>query len=183
MKEHEGAGRSMKDTKDSVRSYHILEEGAWEAVFNRLREEDLLWAFDCQFDAPDPGHWLEVCRRPDTLLLEGRIDGVPAGLLTLLPFQERTRCGLVGVTGYRGFFSSGDWLARGALLWCFEHLDCASVLGCVAAPNHHVLRMAPRVGFRILGTVPGACWYGRKQRFVDGVLMLATEETVKNCEV
>ena len=61
-------------------------------------------------------------------------------------------------------------------------MDCESLVGRVAAPNRHALRMAPQVGFHLLGRVPGMCWHGKKQQFVDGVLVLATPDTVKEAE-
>lgn len=165
------------------RSYRVLDEAGCAAAFARLRDGGLLWAFDCEWEEPSLERWMRVCTRPDVLLLEGLVDGVAAGLMKIAPFQERTLCGEVGVAAYRGFFAPAAWLARGACLWCFAHLDCVSLLGRVAVPNRHALRMAPQVGFRELCRVPGMCWYGRKQRFVDGALLLATPESVQACEV
>lgn len=165
------------------RSYRILgNEADFGRVFRRLEREGLFWALDCEWEEPDLPRWLRSCRREDVLMLEGLVDGEPAGLLKLSPFMARTRCGEVGVAAYRDFFRHAAWLARGACLWCFERMDCAALTGRVAAPNRHALRMAPRVGFRELGRVPGMCWYGKKQKFVDGVIMLATPDSVREAE-
>ena len=177
-----GAGNSPAPPAPR-RSYRVLDEAGCAAAFARLRDGGLLWAFDCEWEEPSLERWMRVCSRPDVLLLEGLVDGVAAGLMKIAPFQERTLCGEVGVAAYRGFFAPAAWLARGACLWCFAHLDCVSLLGRVAVPNRHALRMAPQVGFRELCRVPGMCWYGRKQRFVDGALLLATPESVQACEV
>ena len=165
------------------RSYRILTELAdFERVFQRLEREGLFWASDCEWESPERARWLRSCTREDVLMLEGLVDGEPAGVLKLSPFMARTRCGEIGVAAYRDFFRHAAWLARGACLWCFERLHCASLVGRVAAPNRHALRMAPRVGFRVLGRVPGMCWHGKKQQFVDGVLVLATPESVREAE-
>lgn len=165
------------------RSYRILTELAdFERVFQRLEREGLFWASDCEWESPERARWLRSCAREDVLMLEGLVDGEPAGLLKLSPFMARTRCGEIGVAAYRDFFRHAAWLARGACLWCFERMDCASLVGRVAAPNRHALFMAPKVGFRVLGRVPGMCWHGKKQQFVDGVLVLATPESVREAE-
>ena len=165
------------------RSYRILTELAdFERVFQRLEQDGLFWALDCEWESPERARWLRSCAREDVLMLEGLVDGEPAGLLKLSPFMARTRCGEIGVAAYRDFFRHAAWLARGACLWCFERMDCESLVGRVAAPNRHALRMAPQVGFRVLGRVPGMCWHGKKQQFVDGVLVLATPESVREAE-
>lgn len=168
---------------DFPRSYRVLDEAGAARAYKRLAEEDLLWAFEWQYDAPTLEQWMAVYGPHDTLLLEGYVDGVPGGLLSLIPAMTDTRCGMVGVTAYRNFFPCAERLVRGACLWVFEHLDCASLLGVIPAANHHALRMVPRVGFSVLGRVPGMCWYARKQQFVDGVLVVATPESVKQSEV
>ena len=165
------------------RSYRILTELAdFERVFQRLEQDGLFWALDCEWESPEWARWLRSCIREDVLMLEGLVDGEPAGLLKLSPFMARTRCGEIGVAAYRDFFRHAAWLARGACLWCFERMDCESLVGRVAVPNRHALRMAPQVGFRVLGRVPGMCWHGKKQQFVDGVLVLATPESVREAE-
>lgn len=166
------------------RTYRVLTQDCdFERVFRRLEQDGLFQAFDCEWEEPDFPRWMAHCRRPDVLLLEGCIDGMPAGLLKLIPFMARTRCGEIGVVAYRDFFRHAAWLSRGAYLWCFEHMDCACLVGRVAAPNRHALAMAPAVGFRELCRIPQMCWHGGKQKFVDGVMMLATPETVQQAEV
>lgn len=166
------------------RTYRILTENdEYERVFQQLKADNLFWAFDCEYEEPDKLYWIERCKRPDMLLLEGLINGEPAGLLKVVPFMERTRCGEIGVVSYRDFFSMAAWLARGAFLWCFEHLDCVCLVGRVPLPNRHALRMARKVGFVELGRIEQMCWYSKKQRFVDGVFMKATKETVQKMEV
>lgn len=65
-------------------------------------------------------------------------------------------------------------MARGGLAWAFAHLDCAAVAGLCPAPNRHAWRLAEACGFHVMGRLPQACWHARKQRHVDGVLVLCT---------
>ena len=94
------------------RTYRVLTQDCdFERVFRRLEQDGLFWAFDCEWEEPDFPRWMAHCRRPDVLLLEGCIDGMPAGLLKLIPFMARTRCGEIGVVAYRDFFRHAAWLS------------------------------------------------------------------------
>ena len=71
-------------------------------------------------------------------------------------------------------------MARGGLAWAFGNLDCAAVMGLCPAPNRHAWRLAEQCGFRVLGRLPGACLHARKQRWVEGVLVLCTPQDLAN---
>ena len=71
------------------RTYRVLTQDCdFERVFRRLEQDGLFQAFDCEWEEPDFPRWMAHCRRPDVLLLEGCIDGMPAGLLKLIPGTE-----------------------------------------------------------------------------------------------
>lgn len=151
------------------------------SLYARLRGEDLLWAVKPEVEAREWTEevFLQLFRRPDVWVLEGSIDGEPAGAMTLRPAEPRSLCGEIGLTAFRPFFRQAVPLCLGALLLACEELAVASFLGRVPAPNRHILAMLDRVGFHELGRVPGLCWHSRKQAFVDGVLVLATPESVR----
>lgn len=162
-------------------SYRVLTGDELDDAYARLAEQDLLWALFPEMESVSLGQWRELMAGP-VLILGGYVRGHSAGYLSVRPFMGRSQCGEAGVTALRPWFARAAEMARGAFLWAFEHLDCVSLVGRVAAPNRHILRMAPLVGFRELGRIPGMCWYARKRKFVDGVLMIATPESVKAAE-
>ena len=159
----------------------LLHKSQYHALYDRLREENLLWAVWPDVDAGDwtPDVFINLLSRPDTLVLGGAIDGAPAGVMTLRPVTARSLTAEIGLTAFRHYFARAEDLCRGALLWACEHLDVASFLGRVAIPNRHILRMLSCLGFRELGRVPGMCWYTRKQKCVDGALVLATPDSIR----
>lgn len=159
-------------------SYRVLTDDELDDAYARLAEQGLLWALFPEMETLSLNQWREIMAGP-ALILGGFVDGHLAGLLSVRPFMGRTQCAEAGVTALRPWFARAADLSRGAFLWAFERLDCVSLVGRVAAPNRHILRMAPLVGFQELGRIPGMCWYARKRKFVDGVLLLATPESVK----
>lgn len=159
----------------------LLHEADYRAIYTVMLEDDTLWAAwpDIDRDEWSPEVLVRFMSRPDVLVLGGDVDGVPAGFMTLHPVTPRTMTAEIGVAAFRPFFGQAAALCRGALLWACENLELTSFLGKVAAPNRHVLAMLGQVGFRELGRVPGLFWYSRKQRFVDGVLVMATPESIQ----
>ncbi|MCH5278073.1 MAG: hypothetical protein J1E80_09640 [Desulfovibrionaceae bacterium] len=173
-------------------TYRVLTSDELDDAYARLAEQGLLWALFPELESVSLEQWREMmggypARTAGTalpesgpvLLLGGFAGNALAGLLSVRPFMGRTQCGEAGVTALRPWFPWAARLSREGFLWAFEHLDCVSLVGRVAAPNRHILRMAESVGFRELGRIPGMCWHARKRKFVDGVLLLATPETVR----
>ncbi|MDE7370169.1 MAG: hypothetical protein K2N07_00185, partial [Desulfovibrio sp.] len=62
-------------------------------------------------------------------------------------------------------------MAAGGFAWIFRETECSGIAGICPVPNRHAWRLAGACGFRVLGRLPGACFYARKGRFVDGVLV------------
>lgn len=160
----------------------LIHERQYRAIYARMHAERLLWAAWPDVAAAE---WTaeEFCRRlgrEEMYVLGGCIDGEPAGVLLLWPVSGRTLCAEVGLTAYRRFFPQARELARGALLHACVELSLSAILGRVAAPNRHILRMLGGLGFAELGRVPGMIWYAARERFVDGVLVMATPDSIRN---
>ena len=75
-------------------------------------------------------------------------------------------------TAFRESFALAPRMARGAFAWIFRRLDCTGIAGLCPLPNRHAWRLAEACGFRVLGRLAGACYYARKGRHVDGVLVM-----------
>jgi len=153
-----------------------------ENIYERLRAENLLWTV---YPEMDPEQWsfeyfLSFHQTP-VHTLAGYIDGEMAGVQFLWPFRDsyRTQCAEIGLTAFRPYFAHAVPLCRGALLWACENLEPASIIGRVAAPAHHIMRLLGCLGFQPLGLIPGLLWYTRRQRHVDGWLVMATPESIK----
>jgi len=54
--------------------------------------------------------------------------------------------------------------------WLSELGWLHSVYGLTPVTHRHVFPFIEAVGFKILGSVPGACWVDRKQKHVAGVV-------------
>ena len=166
-------------------SYRVIppkDEQTLAYIYERLRAEDLLWTV---YPEVDPEEWTlerfySVHKAP-LHVLAGYIDGEMAGVMLSWPFRESwgTRVMEIGLTAFRKFFAQAVPLCRGALLWACDSLQPTAVIGRVACPSHHILRLLDSVGFSKLGRVPGLCWFTRKQQVVDGWLVMATPESIR----
>ena len=150
-------------------------------IYERLRTEDLLWTV---YPEVDPEEWsLErfySIHQAPLHVLAGYVDGEMAGVMLSWPFREswKNRVLEIGLTAFRKHFAQAVPLCRGALIWACDHLQPTAIIGRVACPSHHILRLLDAVGFSKLGKVPGLCWYTRKQTHVDGWLVMATPESI-----
>lgn len=77
-------------------------------------------------------------------------------------------------TAFRASAHLAPAMCRQGLAWVFRHCGCAAVSGLCPVPNRHAWRLAESCGFRILGRLPRACYYARKTRHVDGILVVCT---------
>lgn len=159
-------------------SYRVLlREADFRRVYGRVR--DLLWLVWPEL--PDEESFVARLASPGVYVLEGYVAGEAAGLLLLWPYGTPSLCAEIGVCGYRPHFAVAGALFLGALLHVLETFEPAplSFIGRVARVNVAALTMLQAVGFRRLGVVPGMMWLARKEKFVDGVLVMATPESVK----
>lgn len=159
----------------------IINAGELAEIYRRLKEEKLLWAVWSDIDDEEwtESLFVKFLSRDDTLVLGGYIDGELAGVMTMRPAEMKSLTANIGLTAFRKFFKQAVPLCMGALLWACDTQDMKSILGRVAAPNRHILRLLSSLGFKEIGRVPGMTWYTRKQAFVDGVLVLATVESIR----
>ncbi|WP_300898219.1 GNAT family protein, partial [uncultured Desulfovibrio sp.] len=145
--------------------------------FQRMAAEGLLGCAMYAFASPGLGDWRAVTARGLLLRCEDR-----AGRLLGCGLFSPWRGNLLefDFTAFRESARFAPLMARGAFAWIFRHLACAGIAGICPLPNRHAWRLAEACGFRVLGRLPGACFYARKGRYVDGVLVtLAREDTTR----
>ncbi len=149
------------------------------ALFQLMQGEGLLASAMSAWAKPTLKDWLTLTARRDGVTLlrcedeTGQILG--CGLFTRQPY----RVWQFDFTAFRAGFAVAAEQARGGFQWAFDHLDCTSIMGVCPLPNRHAWRLAEACGFRVLARLPKACFYARKGRYVDGVLVLCTAETLK----
>lgn len=136
--------------------------------FHRMRREGLLGCAMYAFAEPGLEDWRLATARGLLLRCEdasGRL--LACGLFTpwrgtLLEFD---------FTAFRESASLAPAMAAGGFDWIFRETRCSGIAGICPVPNRHAWRLAGACGFRVLGRLPGACFYARKGRSVDGVLV------------
>lgn len=152
------------------------------AIYRQMKAERLLpWAMS-SITTPSLAYWLALTARRDGVVLlrceddAGRILG--CGLFTRQP----CRVWQFDFTAFRAGFPVAVTQARGGFQWAFDHLDCTSIMGVCPLPNRHAWKLAEACGFHVLARLPEACFYARKQKYVDGVLVLCTRQSLASGE-
>lgn len=152
------------------------------ALFHLMQGEGLLaWAMSA-WAKPTLKDWLALTTRRDGVVLlrcedeSGQILG--CGLFTRQPY----RVWQFDFAAFRAGFHCAVDQARGGFHWAFDHLDCTSIMGVCPLPNRHAWRLAEDCGFRVLARLPEACFHARKQKYVDGVLVLCTRQSLAKAE-
>lgn len=150
------------------------------ALFRQMEAEGLLPFAMSARAKPTLRDWLALteqgaARRDGVALLRcedaaGEILG--CGLFTRQPY----RVWHFDFTAFRAGFSVAAEQARGGFRWVFEHLDCTSIMGVCPLPNRHAWKLAGSCGFRVLARLPEACFYARKGKYVDGILVFCTAD-------
>ena len=136
--------------------------------FYRMRREGLLGCAMYAFAEPSLDDWRAVTARGLLLRCEdaaGRL--LACGLFT----PWRGSLAEFDFTTFRASARLAPAMARGAFAWLFRERPWAGVVGICPLPNRHAWRLAEACGFRVMGRLPGACFYARKGRYVDGVFV------------
>lgn len=143
-------------------------DAARDEPFHRMRREGLLGCAMYAFAAPTLEDWRQVTARGLLLRCEDTAGGLLAcGLFT--PWRGNVL--EFDFTAFRESARLAPAMARGGFAWIFGHTACAGIVGVCPAPNRHAWRLAEACGFRVLGRLAGACFYARKGRHVDGILV------------
>ena len=136
--------------------------------FHRMQAEGLLGCAMYAFAAPTLEDWRRVTAQGLLLRCEdaaGRL--LACGLFT--PWRGQVL--EFDFTAFRESAHLAPAMARGGFAWIFRETACSGIAGICPVPNRHAWRLAEACGFRVLGRLAGACFYARKGRHVDGVLV------------
>ena len=150
--------------------------------FHRMREEKLTSTALSVFAEPTLEDWRRItapdrcwllrCERPGT----GELLGI--GIFT----PWRWRVWEFDFTAFRAGFAEAAGMARGGFAWIFEHAPVDAIMGICPAQNRHAWRLAEACGFRVLGRIPGACWWARRGRHMEGVFVLVDSASLRRAQ-
>jgi len=163
--------------------YKIVTDAAVRSgLYTRMVSEGLS-EFACPAGNMTPERWLEM-----TAPRDGNIFGVsldPFGnFCGMATFERREyRMWKFDFTAFRRGFEDAVRQARGAFQWFFGLTDATALYGVTPTVYRHSVNLAKACGFAVVSRLPSACWLARRNRYVDGVLVLCTRQTLEESEM
>ena len=162
---------------DLLRYRHALSRYEVDEPFFKMQEQGLLSSAMSCVDDPTLERWREITAKGVLLLCENEA-GDLLGCGHFTPF--RGNVWEFDFTAYREAFHIAPRMAQGGFLWIFEHCGASAIVGFCAEPNRQAWHLARACGFIIMGTIPGLCWFSRRKKFVNGVMVMATPQSVED---
>jgi len=148
--------------------------------WHRIKEQNMAWAYAymrAQDDLTDE----EVLRIYDNRLLLPfgfYVDNQLAGFAEVSGYNLQSRAIKVSPCLWREYFHLGKELFIGGSLFCLDNLDGACCVGKTPVVNRHMINLLDSIGYQRIGYILEACWYERKQKFVDCVVSVATRQSL-----
>lgn len=156
-------------------SFRCMTDEECEAAYHRLMNEGTM-----AYYFPQTGinttleQWMTVTCDTETFPMAFLYNGELVGFAQNFPESFMTQCMQVNPVMFREFFSLGLRAFWHASMWALQNLDCISLLGKTPKSNRHIARMLPRIGYKVLGEVPGLFWFNKLQRYDTGIISVAT---------
>lgn len=149
-------------------------------IFHKMKNEGLLpWAMSC-FENPTPETWLKVTAHGVLLCSNDANTGDMLGCAHFTQFQGTAW--RFDFTAFHAGFTCAAQQAQGAFAHMFERHGASAIVGITPVQFRHAWGLAEACGFEIITRMPGACWLARKQRFVAGVMVMCTPQTLRNVQ-
>jgi len=153
---------------------------AYVAPFQKMQAEGLLpWAMSC-FEVPTLEMWLRVTAHGVLLCCNDATSGELFGCAHFTQFQGTIW--RFDFTAFHAGFPCAAQQAQGGFAHMFARHGASAIVGITPAPFRHAWGLAEACGFEIVTRLPGACWLARKQRFVDGVMVMCTPQTLRKVQ-
>ena len=147
------------------------------APYQKMEAEGLLpWAMSC-FTAPTLETWLKVTAHGVLLCCTDADTGDLLGCGHFTTFQGSVW--RFDFTAFRAGFHCAAQQAQGGFDYMFQRHGASAIVGITPVQFRHAWQLAEACGFEIVTRLPGACWLARKQRFVDGVMVMCTPQTLR----
>ncbi|WP_298997072.1 N-acetyltransferase [uncultured Desulfovibrio sp.] len=150
------------------------------APFHKMKAEGLLpWAMSC-IDNPTLERWLEITAAGVLLCCTDEASGKLLGCAHFTQFQGTIW--RFDFTAFHAGFHCAAQQAQGGFDYMFERHSASAIVGITPVQFRHAWGLAEACGFKIVTRLPGACWLARKQRFVAGVMVMCTPQTLRNVQ-
>ena len=150
---------------------------AYITPFHKMAAEGLLpWAMS-SFDAPTLETWLWVTAHGVLLCCSDADTGDLLGCGHFTPFQGAVW--RFDFTAFHAGFSYAAQQAQGGFDYMFQRHGASGIVGITPVQFRHAWQLAEACGFEIVTRLPGACWLARKQKYVDGVMVMCTPQTLR----
>ena len=148
--------------------------------FHKMKAEGLLpWAMSC-IDNPTLERWLEITAAGVLLCCNDEASGKLLGCAHFTAYQGTIW--RFDFTAFHAGFHCAAKQAQGGFAHMFERHGASAIVGITPAQFRHAWGLAEACGFEIVTRLPGACWLARKQKFVDGVMVMCTPQTLRNVQ-
>ena len=145
--------------------------------YHKMEAEGLLpWAMSC-IDNPTLERWLEITAAGVLLCCNDADTGELLGCAHFTQFQGTIL--RFDFTAFHTGFACAAQQAQGGFAHMFARHGASAIVGITPAQFRHAWGLAEACGFEIVTHLPGACWLARKQRFVDGVMVMCTPQTLR----
>lgn len=149
---------------------------SWRHIVN----ERMAWAYayHTPADEVDIEAMVEYYNTEIVLPFGLYVDGKLAGFSEALPCNIQSRAIEVNPCLWREYFQYGKDLFIGGSLFILQQLDGSCCVGKTPVVNRHMINLLDSIGFTRIGYIPEACWYNRKNKFVDCVISVATRQSL-----
>lgn len=145
--------------------------------FHNMEAEGLLpWAMS-GFTAPTLETWLKVTAHGVLLCCTNADTGDLLGCGHFTTFQGSVW--RFDFTAFHAGFHCAARQAQGGFDYMFQRHGASAIVGITPVQFRHAWQLAEACGFEIVTRLPGACWLARKQRFVDGVMVMCTPQSLR----
>lgn len=145
--------------------------------FHKMEAEGLLpWAMS-GFTAPTLDTWLRVTAHGVLLCCTDAATGDLLGCGHFTIFQGSVW--RFDFTAFHAGFHCAAQQAQGAFDYMFTQHDASAIVGITPVQFRHAWQLAEDCGFEIVTRLPGACWLARKQKYVDGVMVVCTPQSLR----
>lgn len=165
-------------TPQPYRYVQVTDANVRSALYSRMLDEGLADYAMSARHLDDDG-WLELTTPAPGNILLASVDILGHYHGTALFTQRDYNMWLFDFTSFRAGFHRAAEQARGAFAWIFERMKASCIYGVTPVQFRHAWALAEACGFEIAARLPGACWLARKQRFVEGVMVMCTPQTLR----
>lgn len=101
---------------------------------------------------------------------------VPAGFMVFQQGPGQAR--FCHFSAYPGFDDIVVPMGLDIEQWAFSNGNLSSLVGLTPKPYRHVTNFFKQAGFEPVGTIPGACYIAKHDRYCDGVVSVCTRESL-----